>query len=164
MVVLPRRIVSSDGAPSLAADAAWHARLADALRPRFPLLEADLLASSAVLGRPEEKARAAAESGAVAVDMESKAIAETAAAAGVPFVAVRVVADGAADRLPPGIERWIDAHGNRRAMAVAGAAFRPAEWPALIVLAARYGAARRTLEALAESLVPAGFLLQLGRP
>jgi adenosylhomocysteine nucleosidase len=163
-VVLPRRILSAHGAPPLCADAAWQARLAEALRPRFRLLEDDLLASHHVLGEPEEKTRAANETGAVAVDMESAGIAEAAAAAGLPFVALRVVADGAVDRLPPGIERWIDAHGDRRAAAVAGAAFRPAEWGALLVLGRRYAAARRTLEALAERLVPCGFLLRLGTP
>jgi hypothetical protein len=47
---------------------------------------------------------------------------------------------------------------------VLGAAFRPAEWPRLLVLAARYAAARRTLDALADCLVPSAFLLGLGSP
>jgi hypothetical protein len=159
-VVLPKRVVSAGGGPPRATDAAWRARLVEALRPRFRLLEGDLLASDAVLGAPEQKARAAKDTGAVAVDMESAGIAAAAAAAALPFVALRVVADGAGDRLPPGIERWIDADGNRRAAAVIAAAWRPTQWPALFVLAARYADARRTLEALAEDLVPSGFLLR----
>ncbi|HEU4618394.1 MAG TPA: purine phosphorylase [Gammaproteobacteria bacterium] len=170
-LVLPRRVVTaSDGTYTAVdrtyeADASWRSRLAAALAEAgFSLHEGPLLGSDVVLRRPEDKARAAAATGAVAVDMESAGVADAAAAAGVPFVALRVVADAAADVLPVGIERWIDERGNRRFAPAVDAALRPADWPPLLRLARRYGAARRTLLALAALLAPSGFLLGLGPP
>jgi hypothetical protein len=109
------------------------------------------------LETPAAKAAAGAASGAVAADMESAAIAAAAAGAGVPFAAVRVIVDTLGDSLPPGAERWVDARGERRLAPVVGAAFRPLEWPSLWLLASRYRTARRSLERLAEHLLPQRF-------
>jgi adenosylhomocysteine nucleosidase len=163
-IVLPRHVLTSRRGPSYHVDARWQARLVAALQPSFPVQQGSLLTSDEVLRGPEDKARAALETGAVAVDMESAGVAEAAAAAGVPFVALRVVADGPGDGLPAGVERWIDERGNRRLAPAVDAALRPAEWPLLLTLAQRYRAALRRLEAVAERLAPSGFLIRLDTP
>ena len=84
-------------------------------------------------------------------------VAAVAADAGVPFVAVRVVADACADSLPDDVGNWIDAAGRRRLWPLFGALVAPTLWPMLLVLGARYRVARRTLAAAAERLAPSGF-------
>lgn len=158
-VLLPGRLLGGEGR-EISVDAPWQARLVAALEARFQLHTGDLLEVDRVLATPAQKARSRESSGAVAVDMESATLAETAGERGVPFVAVRVVADGPADALPPRVERWIDVAGNHRLSPALDAALRPAQWRALITMGHRYRKARRTLIALARQLVPLHFLFQ----
>lgn len=158
-VLLPGTVVRGDG-KRFDTDDAWRERLAATLKGRFPVNQGLLLAAGDVLATPSAKRRASELSGgAVAVDMESGALAEAAAAAGIPFVVLRVVTDGADDELPSGIERWIDDAGRRRLASVVDAAFRPADWRLLWTLAKRYRQARRTLSDVAGELIPKDFLL-----
>jgi len=149
-VLLPRRVVEQ-GAEPLLADAAWHARLS-ALAGDLDLEQGDLLTVPAALESPAAKRAAAAATQAVAVDMESAAVAAIAARARVPFVALRVVVDGLDDALPPGAEGWIDARGNRRVTAALRAAVDARQWRALLTLAKRYRVASLALDRLARAL------------
>jgi adenosylhomocysteine nucleosidase len=151
-VVLPRRVLRA-GAGAVLADPAWHARLAaiDGFRTTF----GDLLTVDAALESPEAKGAAARATGCVAVDMEAAAIGAVAAAAKVPFVAVRVVVDTLADRLPAA-EDWIDERGNRRFAAALRAVVRPTEWRALLTLGQRYRVASGVLERLAQAAAASG--------
>lgn len=155
-VVIPERIILATGG-TLETDAAWRERIAAALGPGLASDRGALLTVDTPLATPARKAAAAETTGAVAVDMESGAIAAVAAEAGLPTVAVRVVADGAADSLPPGVERWIDATGRRRAAPIAAAALRPSRWPVLARLARRHRVAQRALTRVAQRLTPTGF-------
>jgi nucleoside phosphorylase len=150
MVVLPRRVRES-GAGPLDVDAVWHARLA-ALAAELPLEHGDLLTVASALESPAAKRSAAAATGAVAVDMESAAVAAEAARARVPFVALRVVVDGLDDALPPGAESWIDERGQRRMSAVLRAAVDARQWSGLLTLAKRYRVASGALDRLAGAL------------
>ncbi len=60
----------------------------------------------------EEKRRLAAYSGAIAADMESGAIAATATARGVPFLAIRAILDPAHEDLTIAFERFLDGRGE----------------------------------------------------
>lgn len=64
------------------------------------------LTADRVLRTPEEKQAAAGAHQAIAVDMESLAVAEVCCQRKVPFLALRVIGDEAADSLPPDIE-WL---------------------------------------------------------
>lgn len=149
-VVAPRRVLAH-GAEPIGVDAEWHASLA-ALADEFALDYGDLLSVPAALESPAAKRAAAAATRAVAVDMESAAIAAAAARAHVPFVALRVVVDGVADALPPGAERWIDERGNRRMAATLQAVVSWRQWRPLLTLAARYRVASGVLDRLAHAL------------
>lgn len=155
-VVIPKRIILATG-DTLETDSAWRHRIAAALGPGLASDQGALLSVDAPLDTPARKAAAAETTGAVAVDMESGAIAAVAAAAGLPTVAVRVVADGAADSLPPGVERWIDDSGRRRAAPIASAALRPSQWSVLARLARRHRVAQRALTRVARQLTSTGF-------
>jgi adenosylhomocysteine nucleosidase len=149
-VVAPRRVLRHDG-ESLVVDSGLHLGLAS-LADEFALVYGDLLSVPAALESPAAKSAAAAQTHAVAVDMESAAVAEAAARARVPFVALRVVVDGAGDALPQGAERWIDEQGRRRASAALHAVVSWRQWRPLLTLAKRYRVANGVLERLAHAL------------
>lgn len=148
--VLPRRILSPSG-ESWNADAVWHSRVA-ALAVELGLECGDLLSVPAALESPAAKRSAAASTGAVAVDMESAAVAAAAARAGVPFLVLRVVVDGRDDALPAHSEQWIDEHGRTRFKAAVSAAANVRQWRVLLTLARRYRAASLALDRLARAL------------
>jgi adenosylhomocysteine nucleosidase len=157
-VLLPRELITQGGG-SFRSDRVWHAKLTAELAGQFAFDDRSLLGATETLATPQRKAQAARASGAVAVDMESAAIAEVAERADARFVALRVIVDGHSDLLPPGAERWIDERGNRRMTAAIDAALTPTHWPALWVLAQRYRVARRVLDQLASRLLPNEFFL-----
>ena len=70
-----------------------------------------------VLCRADEKRALAETSGAIAVDMESAAIARAAASLNVPFLLVRAVSDRADDDLPMDFNLWLTPGGRVRALA-----------------------------------------------
>lgn len=152
-VVLPRRVLCAR-AEAVNVDPSWYACLAP-LASGFRVVDGDLLTVDAPLESPEAKSAAARATGCVAVDMEAAAVGATAAAAGVPFLALRVVVDTLADRLPPA-EDWIDVRGNRRFGAALRAASRPAQWPLLLTLGRRFRAASGVLDRLAQTAAALG--------
>jgi adenosylhomocysteine nucleosidase len=149
-IVLARRVVSERG-EAWHADAVWHARL-ERLAGGLRVDCGDLVSVPAALESPAAKRAAAAATGAVAVDMESAAVAAVAASARVPFVALRAVVDGLDDALPAKAERWIDERGRTRFAAALTAAGDVRQWRALLTLAKRYRAASAALERLARAL------------
>ncbi len=62
----------------------------------------------------EEKRRLGAESGAMAVDMESAAIASVASARGVPFLAIRVILDPVNEDLNVAFDQFLNGRGEPR--------------------------------------------------
>jgi adenosylhomocysteine nucleosidase len=150
VVVLPSEVISRAG-PRFATAQPWCAQLRRALGDRGPVTAGSLLGSDAPIHSVADKARAFRETGAVAVDMESLAIAEVAAAHRLPFVAARVIVDTAADVLPRAV---VAAGGagqvDMRRLIVALAA-APFDWLALLRLAVRYRAATRSLLAVAAA-------------
>lgn len=148
-IVVAHRIALPDGGV-LDFDAGWAHAIAARLTGASvaPLLGASDVAASA------DHKRALFERHAVpAVDMESRGVAEAAQEAGVPFVAVRAVADPAHRSLPKSAARAVDAHGRVRTLRVLlGLATRPLDVPALIALGAD---ARRGHAALAAAAMRA---------
>lgn len=80
------------------------------LRPG--MVEAALAGSDTAICARADKEVLHRASGAVAVDMESHAIARVAAAAGLPLLALRAIADPAGRALPQGVVRVIDGQGK----------------------------------------------------
>jgi hypothetical protein len=155
-LLAPRRILSTS-APALAVDERRHAALA-VLADEFELLTGDLLTVPTVLESPDAKRAAALASRAIAVDMESAAIAGAAARAGVPFVALRVIVDALDDALPSDAEQWVDERGQRRMAPALRAVVAVRQWRPLLKLAHRYRVASRVLTRLATALHERGLL------
>lgn len=83
---------------------------------------------------------------AVAVDMESHGAARAALGEGVPFAAIRAIADPADRALPPSALNAVAPDGSTRVLATLAAAARdPKQFPQLLKLGADSGAALKTL-------------------
>jgi adenosylhomocysteine nucleosidase len=150
-VVLPEVVISQGGARYVTS-APWRQRLMAALNASCAIRAGALLTSPAALKTPAEKAAAFRDSGAVAVDMESVAVAEVAAVYQLPFIAVRVIVDTAADTLPPAVVAASREGGVRIGRLLAGLVLAPGDIAALIRLAGRYRAAMRSLRVVGAHL------------
>ncbi len=143
----------------------WRDRLGGALTGQRAIrgsivVRGKLLTSPKAVGSLADKAALFRETGALAVDMESLAVAEIALAHRLPFIAVRVIVDGAADALPRAVAAAADEEGHLHMWRLMGALARaPSDLGPLIKLARRYQAASRSLAAIARlgSLAPYAF-------
>lgn len=139
------------------ASAGWLAdALADAADAKSGWRRGAIASVPAVVAVPEEKAKLGARTGAVAVDMESAALARVAATGGVPFAAARVVLDLAHEALPlPRGGPMLDEVGRPRWARVLAQAWRePRLAPGIARLWLRRRAARIALARLVESAAP----------
>jgi adenosylhomocysteine nucleosidase len=158
-IFLPSKVVCTDGSGFLTS-VAWRERLAAALASQRPVTHGLLLTSPVAIDAVAGKAAALRDTGALAVDMESVAIAQIAAAHGLPFIAVRVIVDTAHDVLPPAVVAASRSGHLQIWRLIRAVALRPAELSALVRLARRYRAASRSLVAVAR----AGSLARLAFP
>jgi len=149
-VLLPRLLLAGEG--SWLTDPAWCERLALALGPDLPLLELPLYSAANVLTAPADKAALADATGAVAVDMESAAIAQVAAEASLPCVVPRAVADGPEDTLPANVEQLVTDSGRTRVRGLFRMLLAPGQLAALLRLGRNSQIARRTLRQVAARL------------
>jgi adenosylhomocysteine nucleosidase len=151
-LVLPREVISPEGR-TLLTTSDWQERVTEAIAASHVVSRGRLLTCREPLGSTAAKALAFRQTGAVAVDMESSAVAEVACAARVPFLVVRAIVDTAHDAVP---EAALSATGVgqdrlhlRRLLATL--ARTPGELPALIRLGRGYRSASRALSAVAGS-------------
>ena len=136
-------------------------KVADILQPRVVLNAADgartetgsgqgTLVSYAAVADREQKQKLAKAYAAVAVDMESAAVAQGAQARDVEFGALKAISDTADFSMPP-MERFISSNGRfRSARFAVHVALRPWLWRRTIVLARNSARASRTLCAAIE--------------
>ena len=158
-VLLPGAVVNEEGARA-PVSSEWRTRLRAAIAARHRVADGILLTARTAVATPADKARLYASTGASAVDMESLAVAEVARAAHVPFVAVRVIVDCAADVLPRAVTAAADQAGHLHVGRLIGElALTPKDLAPLLRLAWRYRAANRSLATLGRmgSLAPYAF-------
>jgi adenosylhomocysteine nucleosidase len=156
-IFLPSEVASSDGAAVIATDQSWRECLGAGIAARQgpaqprPVLRGRLLTSVKAVGTRTDKAALHRQTGAAAVDMESLAIAEVARSRRLPFLAIRVIVDSAADTLPQAVTAAADSEGHLQVWRLLGALARtPGELPALLRLGQRYRLANRSLAAVAR--------------
>lgn len=116
-LVLPKQVLTPTG-DAYDVDMDWRARVAACLQGQVATNEGPLVQSATVVADVTEKAQLFERSGAVAVDMESVAVAAVAARAGVPFIVIRAVADAAHTTIPQEVLGALDAHGEWRLSAL----------------------------------------------
>jgi len=151
-VVLPAEVVTPQGGVYATA-AQWRAQLYEAARRSGGVSCGRLLTSDAPVLAPSAKAALFRECGAVAVDMESAAVAQVARGVGLPFMVLRAVIDAAAAGVPQAVLAGsAAATGETSALRLLAAlARRPRELGALLPLLNAYRVARRALRTLATS-------------
>jgi adenosylhomocysteine nucleosidase len=136
----------------------WRERLLGALQGSGRVVSGALISSATPVAQAALKARLLHETGAVAVDMESAAVAEVAAQHGLPFIAVRVILDTAADSLPESVLRALAPAGSSGRAHTAPLLWallrRPSDLSSLLRLAAQYRLARRCLRDCARRAAP----------
>ena len=152
-IFLASEVASPDGATVVPTDQSWREKLGAAIGPAQPrpVLHGRLLTTPKAVGSQAEKAVLFRQTGAAAVDMESLAIAAVARERRLPFIAVRVIVDSAADTLPEAVTAAADSEGHLQVWRLMGALARtPSELPALMRLGRRYRAANRSLATVAR--------------
>jgi adenosylhomocysteine nucleosidase len=151
-LIVAERVVAPDGTAH-AGDGAWAATLV-APRDETPGCPECRLAVLAGVDRPvvsaADKRRLYARTGASAVDMESHVVAAAAARRGVPFIALRAIADPAGRAIPSAALAGLAPDGRTRPLAVmARLALRPWQIPEVMRLAADSAAALASLRGVA---------------
>jgi len=144
------------GPGRIEADAAWGRRTSDALgAPRGVLASAPLLVPD-----PDAKAALFEATGARTVDLETHAWAAAATAAGIPWLALRIVFDRASDTVPGFVQRAADAQGRMRRGRLVLAALA---WPSRFGVLARLAGASRALAAHLADAAAVAVALKPGR-
>ena len=129
-------------------DLAWRVALFQALEPAEPTGGA-LLGSETLIATTDDKTRLRDATGAVAVDMESFAVASVADEAGVPFAILRAVADPLWRDVPPAARVGLAEDGGVRVGAVlASVIMAPWQLASLVAIAIE---ARQGLAALGRA-------------
>lgn len=146
-VILSGEVITDD--EHLQVDAEFQRKIGTVAR-RIRAFEGPVLGGTQILANEEDKARAWRSTGALAVDMESAAVARAAIAAGIPFLVLRAIADTANQALPPAALIPLSEAGTPVITSVLFEILRrPRQIPALVDLA------RVTRQALAALAVPA---------
>lgn len=152
-LILADRVVDGEG-QFLSTDSAWRASLASRLAPLAPRIRA-VADGGAVVASSQAKHALFVTSEAAAVDMESATVGRLAAAAGLPFAVVRVIADPASRSLPPAALAGMGPEGQVRPLAVLAELLRhPGQFPALLGLARDTAAAMAALRRAAALIAP----------
>lgn len=135
-MVVPDVVLSQDG----------HWPTHPPLAARLGTVNGALYSGGAVLATAEDKETLFGRTGALAVDLESAAVAETAARHALPFAVLRAVCDPASRSLPRAALVALDPDGriNGKAM-VRELMQRPQDMVALVVLGSDAARARRAL-------------------
>lgn len=153
-IVLADRVIDARGR-TLLTDPAWRERLTARLLHGHGIIPGSVVGSDRAIGRPEEKAALARTTRALAVDMESHAVAITAARLGVPFLVIRAIADTAECPVPAWLTGVIGNEGRPRLGAVvAGLLAHPGDVASLITLGRASSRALAALRRLALSAGP----------
>jgi hopanoid-associated phosphorylase len=161
-LVLADRVILPGGR-AIAAHAGWRREAQERLGGAGARAVVGAVAGSdRLLVTPAEKRLLCEQSGGLAGDMESGAVAEVAAEAGLPFLVLRAVSDGATRALPQVACVPLRPDGGLSLGGIAHAlCTRPGEWPAVARLAVETRAAMAALRAAVRSgaLVPPGVTL-----
>jgi adenosylhomocysteine nucleosidase len=153
----PEHILDESGR-TYTADPQWQTRLQQRLAATaLPLhTHGKLLSVQNPLLTVTDKSAAQRQHGALAVDMESAAVAEVARERRLPFVVLRAIVDEAGDTIPAALNNSVDAWGRPRTMGLIAALCRhPSVLSDLPRLYSRMQRATHALRAAAKATGPA---------
>lgn len=150
-VIVPQAVVGDTGPCTLHVD--WQQHLYTKLASRLAVNPGPLAQSDTIIANAADKVALAARTGAVAVDMESAAVAAVAREHGLPCAVLRAVADPADQTLPAIVLNHTDADGVTHIPGLLGALLRaPGQLPDLLALGRQFAAALASLDQAARLL------------
>jgi len=151
-LVLADTLIDAEGA-HIGTHPSWL-ELTQSLLPNSLKTHSGSLAESrSIVATGKHKKQLHTQTGAVALDMESIAIAKAAWQNTLPFLAIRAIADPADMDLPDAISHSLNDEGDvvlRKLLSFI--ALHPAELPGLIKLGLHFNAAKKTLKLVAKQL------------
>ena len=151
-LVLADSLIDAEGA-RLSLQSDWH-RNSQKLLSNLRLIHVGSLAEShSIVDLAKDKQQLHQQTGAIALDMESAAIANVARQHQLPFLAIRAIVDPADMNLPKAISHALNAQGDIVLSRLLAFIVRhPAELPGLIKLGLHFNAATNTLKCVAKQL------------
>jgi len=157
-LLLPQSI-QPEACHTLSTDPAWHAHLSGLLANTCKPATGTLAGSANIITEPVQKRALYQSSGAIAVDMESAAIAMVAQKADIPFMAIRAIADDIDTIIPAYTNRAMDIYGNINLVHMLELLLtHPTSWHQLIRLGRQFSAAKATLSLVSERIGIDGLL------
>lgn len=154
-LIIASSVVSPEG-QAFETSKPWRERVLDNLGEEEAAVMATIAGSGTVVATPEDKSKLAEKWSAALVDMESHAIAAAAEDAGVPFMAIRAVADPVGRSIPSWVLGHVSENGTPEYGAIlARLAMHPWDLPKLVRLKSDSESAIRTLRRVAGRLGPA---------
>jgi adenosylhomocysteine nucleosidase len=131
----------------------WHSYTTARLSTFLQVHTGGLAESHSIVATRSDKTRLHTQTGAVALDMESIAIARIAQQNNLPFLAIRVIADPANMNLPKAINHSLNNEGDIvLTKLLSYMILHPTELPGLIKLGLHFHAAKNTLKLIAKQL------------
>lgn len=153
-LVVADKVIGDDGL-SLATDNGWSSAFLSEVAGRLPISVGGIAGSETVVASAQAKASLYEKTGCLVTDMESLAVAGVAAKAGLPFLAVRIVADRASQSIPAWVTTEIDDQGRPKTLnIIAKSAVHPFDWPTLISLGFAEKKALKGLRTIIKSVGP----------
>ncbi len=151
-LVLADSLLNSDGLET-AVNSTWHQHAKTVLGSTVVAYKGALFNSNKLVSTAEEKQAIYEKTGAIALDMESGAIAEVAQHYALPFLAIRAIADPASMDLPLAVSKALNENGEVEiSKIIASLVFNLKEIPHLIQLGQYFQLAKRTLSTVAKQL------------
>ncbi len=144
-MILPKTVVAANQV-NYPVDLKWHEALWNRLAGHMDLDSRPLAESAQILAHPSAKEALFRQTDAVAVDMESASIALAAHEKGVPFLAIRAIADPVGQAIPEAIQMAVDTSGSVNPFrVVSGLIKRPGDILAVVRLGLGFRAAHASL-------------------
>lgn len=152
-LVLATAIISLEN-PRISINSAWHNKINGLLTGKLTVHQGELLSSKVLINTCQEKQQLFEQTHAIALDMESYAIAEVAQNHTIPFLAIRVIADTATMALPKAVTYSLNSDGEVQLQKLLGYLLKhPSEIGQLIKLGNSFNRAKKRLLIIAKQLV-----------
>jgi adenosylhomocysteine nucleosidase len=149
-LVLATAILSLDN-PPITINNAWHNTVNNLLADKLVVHHGELLSSKVLINTCSEKQHLFENTKAIALDMESYAIAEVAQNNNLPFLAIRVIADTAIMDLPKAVSYSLNSDGEVQLLKLLSYLLkRPSEIEQLIKLGNSFSRAKKSLKLIAK--------------
>ncbi|WP_445372830.1 phosphorylase [Methylomonas sp. HW2-6] len=135
------------------ADKFWSDKVSSRLGEKLAVGHGKLVTETRIVALSEDKQAIHSNTGAVALDMESGAIAKVASQSNLPCLVLRAIADPVTLDLPPAVSRAMNEQGQvELGKLLRHLALHPWEVPALVKLGLHFHAAQKTLKTIARHL------------